>query len=326
MTRRDEVDQPAAQLHDNRIYIGDRFSLSLQRTLRIPDDGRTYPLPPGLGRFAVQAVSDFADRVPAAWQGTNAFFVAAYQREAVWISFDAAPWKPNAVKIGIGRVNAVAGVRWTAELQAQLQDYVVCPPQLWLDGINAGHGYVRQFVATALGDGRTVEAQLTGVESEGGIQVLVYEPKPGLFPDAPPPSTASSAQVHRGWGPAAAAMGFGVGGRMTQKIYPDPYGVHTWDQDAVASVTIHVVNTEQYRAMTGLAPPPTPINAREYTEHGLPWFELYDERLDDVAPDASLRVVKSIPELARLDGADPSSEDLSLNIEPGQITRIKRKP
>jgi hypothetical protein len=121
-------------------------------------------------------------------------------------------------------------------------------------------------------------------------------------------------------------MGFGVGGRMTQKIYPDPYGVHTWDEDDVASVTIYVVNTEQYRAMTGLAPPPTPINAREYTEHGLPWFELYDERLDDLAPDASLSGVKSIPELTRLDSADFSGEDLSLDIEPGQITPIKRKP
>ena len=237
--------RPPVRLSDNRIYIGDRFSFSLQRTLRIPDDGRTYPLPPGLGRFGVHAVSEFSDRIPAAWRGTEAFFIAAYQREAVWIGFDAVLWKPNAVKIGIGCVNAVASIRWTEELHAQPQDYLVCPPQLWLDGINAGQGYVRQFVATALGHGRTVEAQLTGVESEGGIQVLVYEPKPGFFPDAPPPSKAASGQVHRSWEPAAGAMGFGIGGRMTQKIYPDPYGVHVWDQDAVASLTIHVVNTEQ---------------------------------------------------------------------------------
>jgi hypothetical protein len=318
------VNQQAARLHDNRIYIGDRFSLSLQRTLRIPDDGRTYPLPPGLGRFTIHAASDVADRVPAAWRGTDAFFVAAYQCEAVWIGFDAAPWKPNAVKIGIGRVNAVAGLHWTEELHADPQDYLVCPPQLWLDGINAGQGYVRQFVATALGQGRTVEAQVSGVESEGGLQVLVYEPKPGFFPDAAPPPTAAAGQVHRAWG--SDAMGFGVGGRMVQKIYPDPHGVHVWDQDAAASVTIHVVNTEQYRVLTGLAPPPPPIDAHVYTEHGLPWFQLYDERLDDVAADPGLSRVKSISELDRLDGADPSSEDSSLDIKPGQITGIKRKP
>jgi hypothetical protein len=38
-------------VQDNRVLVGERFSMSLQRTLRIPDDGREYPLPPGLGLF-----------------------------------------------------------------------------------------------------------------------------------------------------------------------------------------------------------------------------------------------------------------------------------
>ena len=36
-----------------------QFSLSHQRTLRIPDDGRDYPLRPGLGRFSFHL--DFID-------------------------------------------------------------------------------------------------------------------------------------------------------------------------------------------------------------------------------------------------------------------------
>ena len=36
-----------------------QFSLSFQRTLRIPDDGRDYPLPPGLGRFALRHIEDY---------------------------------------------------------------------------------------------------------------------------------------------------------------------------------------------------------------------------------------------------------------------------
>jgi hypothetical protein len=31
-------------LDDDRIAIGERFTLSLMRTLRIPDDGKSYPL------------------------------------------------------------------------------------------------------------------------------------------------------------------------------------------------------------------------------------------------------------------------------------------
>jgi hypothetical protein len=39
-----------------------------QRTFRIPDDGRTYPLPPGLGAFPLRHVDDFSDCLPPAWR------------------------------------------------------------------------------------------------------------------------------------------------------------------------------------------------------------------------------------------------------------------
>ncbi|MEP7292304.1 MAG: hypothetical protein ABI835_11000, partial [Chloroflexota bacterium] len=52
--------------HDQLVF-GDGFSLNFQRTLRIPDDGKTYPLPPGLGNFPVRKVADYKERVPAEW-------------------------------------------------------------------------------------------------------------------------------------------------------------------------------------------------------------------------------------------------------------------
>ncbi len=39
-------------------------SISFQRTLRIPDDGKDYPLPPGLDRFPLRHLDDYARRVP----------------------------------------------------------------------------------------------------------------------------------------------------------------------------------------------------------------------------------------------------------------------
>ena len=42
-------------------------SIGFQRTLRIPDDGKDYPLPPGLGCFPVRHVDDFAETVPRHW-------------------------------------------------------------------------------------------------------------------------------------------------------------------------------------------------------------------------------------------------------------------
>src|SRR5689334_23270192 len=95
-------------IEDGRILIGERFSLSPQRTLRIPEDGRTYPLPPGLGAFALRRVADYAERLPSNWR-TDGVFVPMYQREALWLGFGGAEWKPNAVKVGLGTVNAVTG-------------------------------------------------------------------------------------------------------------------------------------------------------------------------------------------------------------------------
>src|SRR4051812_15822982 len=67
---------PCAKLH-----------LHFQRTLRIPDDGHDYPLPPGLGRFPLRHVDDFADTVPASWRERGGVMFPMFQSEAMWISF-----------------------------------------------------------------------------------------------------------------------------------------------------------------------------------------------------------------------------------------------
>jgi hypothetical protein len=282
------------RLDDDRIEITDRFALTLQRTLRIPDDGREYPLPPGLGRFPVYTVDEFRDRVPPAWPD-GALFIPMYQREALWLAFDSAPWKPSVAKVGVGNVNAVSGETWEDELVAGPQDYVVCPPQLWLDGLNTGEESIRQFVAVPLGSGMTVEGQVSGREAVGGIQLLVFDPKPGRFPDAPPPP-----QPSMGGMPMAlpldqgAEMGLGAGGVMRQRIYPDPHGLDTWIERPTASVSVHIINSEQFRRVTGFDPPPSPIDAHTYIEFGLPWFELYDADLGTIPASERLRRVKPV--------------------------------
>ena len=66
-------------------------------------------------------------------------------------------WRPNALKVAVGKVNAVSGQPWSERLKPEdrdgNQDYLVVPEQPWLDGINSGDGTIRQFVAMPLGDG-----------------------------------------------------------------------------------------------------------------------------------------------------------------------------
>ena len=86
---------------------------------------------------------------------------------------------------------------------------------------------------------------------------------------------------------------------MRQKIYPDPHGVATWDPDNLGRVSVYIVNSEQYQDMTGSPPPSSPISAETYTEWGLPWFDLYDEDLGDVAAPDRLKGVRSVDDIQR---------------------------
>jgi len=310
---------------EHAIRIGARFAVSFQSTLRIPDDGRTYLLPPGLGVFPIFKVDDYAERVPPLLRAQGGAFIAMYKREALWLGFDAAPWKPSVVRVAVGRINAVSGEEHRAGLRADPQTYIVCPDQPWLDGIKTGPGSVRQFVAMPLGQGYTVEAALRGTEEFGGIQITVFEPKPGRFPEQPPIEAATGPQRFGGIKPARAAtqtMGLGAGGVMKQKIYPDAYGIETWDLENYGRVAVHIVNSEQFFDITGIEAPPPPIDARTYTAHGLPWFDLYDEAREDLPRSERLVGVKTIAE-RDAEGGEATAGNASVDIAESRIEKLR---
>ena len=169
------------------VHPGARLTIDFQRTLRIPDDGRDYPLPPGLGSFPLRHVDDFAERIPPPWIRHGGVMLPMYQSEAMWLSFNAhevdGHWVPYpfAIKIATGKINAVTGEEWSAGLGRKPQDYMVAPEQPWLDGYCVEKGIIRQFVAMPLGAGYTVEEQLTGEAEHGGLQVMVYPMKRKAF-------------------------------------------------------------------------------------------------------------------------------------------------
>jgi hypothetical protein len=315
------------RLDGDRIQIGDHFSVSFMRTLRIPDDGKSYPLPPALGTLPIHRVADHAARVPPAWRERGGFFIPLYQREALWLSFHGHDWHPVAARVGIGEVDALTGARWRPGLSRKPQNYVVVPLQPWLDGINSGRGTIRQFVAMPLGHGYTVEAQVTGEEVFGGLQLRVHDAKPGKFPEedpnprrwgaigaTPPPAPMMAA--------ANPAMGLGAGGTMRQAIYPDPHGIRTWDSDNHGEIVVHIVDSAAYAQITGQPAPPTPIDARTYTEHGYPWYALYDERHGDISPSDALADVKSVSTLDKQKGLPPQPSDASFDVLEEQIRKL----
>jgi len=178
------------RVEDNILKIGEHLCITFERTLRVPDDGKIYPLPPSLGQFPILRVDDYIDRVPASWRTTGGVFIPLYQREACFIQFHGNHNHPCAVKVAVGKVNAISGKPWSQELRRDQNDYVCVPDQPWLDGINSGDGTIKQFVAMPLGKGYTVEAQVTGKEEFGGFQIISFDSKqriPDKWHPRPPP-------------------------------------------------------------------------------------------------------------------------------------------
>lgn len=263
--------------------------VDFQRTLRIPDDNRDYPLPPGLGRFPVEHVEDHAPRLPAAWREHGGVLLPMYQAEALWINFSgrhgfrSKTGYPFAVKIAAGKINAVTGDAWTNGLARGPQDYVVIPDQPWLDGFCVQKGLVRQFIAMPLGQGYTAEEQISGAAEHGGIQIVVYPMKRERYEEISRPRL----QVHAcladvsdsGSSHELVSMGLAPGGLMRQQIHEDQYGHDAWDRTHSSRCFVHILNSAQWTAATGKPVPGRPPKAADYAKAGLPWFEYYDDRL-----------------------------------------------
>lgn len=257
------------------IHRAAHCKIEFQRTLRIPDDNREYPLPPGLGRFPLQHVDDHGHQLPPSWRQHGGVFLPIYQSEALWIRFNSD--YPFAIKVAAGKINAVTGEPWNNGLS--FQDYVTIPSQPWLDGFCVRRGQIRQFVAVPLGAGLTAEEQLTGEGVHGGLQIIAYPMRAEYYDDmismqeATLMEACAAGTVTRRR--AGGEMGMAPGGLMRQEIAADPYGIDAWDLSASSRCFVHLADALSYFRITGRKPPSKPPTARQYTQAGLPWFDYY---------------------------------------------------
>ncbi len=294
--------------HFPEVHRFAKCRVGFQRTLRIPDDDRTYSLPPGLGSFPLRHLDDFADRLPQESVRRGGVLMPIHQAEAMWIRFESR-WGsryPCAIKVATGKVCAISGEPWREGLTGDPQNYVVVPGQPWLDGYCVGKGTIRQFVAMPLGDGYTVEEQLTGEGLHGGLQIAVYPMKCEVYEGLRLPRPFVG--VREG-GDRWRGMGLAQGGRMRQEIYRDEYGLDAWDQEEGRRCFMTMANSKQWKTITGERPPTRPPTVREYAKAGLPWFLYYDA--DREALDGAERLVglRSVAEAAPEDEASTTKRE-----------------
>ena len=320
------------------------LSVTFQRTLRIPDDDKTYPLPPGLGNFPMKLIDEFRERVPANWVEHGGVMLPMYQSEALWISFrsptvrDRNTRYPFAVKVATGKVSAVTGKEWKEGLTEK--DYLVVPPQPWLDGYVVKEGEIRQFVAAPLGWGFTAEEQITEKAEHGGLQIEVFPMDPKIFDEKFPKIEHKpefrSLSATRGLRRCAmrsrkstsngisADMGLAPGGKMKQQIFKDTHGLEAWKTSARARCFVHLANSLAWRAITGQEAPATPITAETYTNSKYPWFDHYRDDVEALGGSEKLAELKSVLEMGFQKGLNILPENVS--VDPENVVVIQGDP
>lgn len=153
------------------------LSIEFKRTIRVPDDGNEYPLPPSLGDLPLE-------------YNNGKINLVMYPFEALWFNFRYYRGHRLALKIGIGNINAISGLPWQdGHLSDEPQNYVILPKQYWLDGIKClepgedtpngfAENLVRQFVASEY-NGITIEEQMkekgTIDSIDGRLKFEVFE-------------------------------------------------------------------------------------------------------------------------------------------------------
>ena len=309
-----------------------RLEVSFIKTLRIPDNNKSYPLPAGLGNFGIEHVDDFAKKLPSEWNDRGGVMFPMYQSEAMWIKFDTPSNYPFAVKIASGKINVITGNSWKNDLSKKPQDYLVAPKQKWIDGFCVKEGFIRQFVATRLGEELTVEEQVTGKAENGGIQIIAYPMKKEIYNEMIARREAAKREAAKReaakrfrvdammevsystvWASEredSYEMGLAQGGLMRQELYQDSYGFNSWDNKNYSRAFVHILNSKQWENVTGEEPHSNPITKEDYIANGIPWFKFYSDGQEALKGSSKLNNLEKLETLLIKKGVNPEKANL----------------
>ncbi|TGO81301.1 hypothetical protein BPOR_1218g00020 [Botrytis porri] len=295
---------------------GGRMEISFHRTIRIPDDGKNYQLPPDLGKLPIFSIDDYAEKLPVD-------IVRKGEHEALWIRFHAYGTSRFAVKVFVGGINAVSEESKHCEMvpvepiagSDGKQDYLVVPGQEWLDGIVGTNGTVMQFVVVPTRSGYSVEAQITGVDKIVGLQfeIIPFRVLPhfdGMIIIKTLWGSYAGQKRHTARSAASHIHGkkleeyhtyeilvmkrdakkmekeeydenyeleLAPGGSIHQAIRRDYFHKDRYDEKNAVMLNVQFLAPKTFHLVTGTPPPQAPGSAETDARHGHPFFEMYNE-------------------------------------------------
>lgn len=120
----------------------------------------------------------------------------------------------------------------------------------------------------------------------------------------------------RGGGPSIQEpeMAVAPGGLIKQGIVEDPYPAESWDRKRTISFNVQILSSDVFQRVTGLEPPETPVDAKTYAEHGLPFYELYEENSNVAGNFGKIKSVKQMDaEKGKVKKAEGAVDEPSFN-------------
>ena len=160
--------------------------------------------------------------------------------DAMWIGFVATSEEPVAVRVRVlapEQVDAVTGGKWVDAIAADPQNYVVCPGQSALHGVQIEPDCARQFARVAQTSNAVgiERLELTSICSRTDVRAVEA------------PHGPSPADRHEGR--STGIRRFDCPG-VPQTIVVDPHGLGFWS-GARCTVSIALVSPDEYSALTG---------------------------------------------------------------------------
>ncbi len=84
-----------------------------------------------------------------------------------------------------------------------------------------------------------------------------------------------------------------------------------WDSERTVVFHDQILNSELFHAVTGNSPPESPISAKTYTQHGLPFYKFYEENSSVKGEFGNIKSVKEIDALKDKSGMGKNEHEQS---------------
>lgn len=256
------------------------LELVFTRTLRVPNNEKAYTTPPGFDAFSLISESTELAEDPY-------FALPMWPSDAMWMKLINKAAFPFAIKVDYdGRCAVTAGpyrealIQGVSRTQAgtiDLQNFLVSPGQVSLDGVCLKEGIFEQFV---------IDSGASPIESsnEHCLRITVYPMKKAIYQEVLRVEGFHPNRETEGHRWTSTYQDFEVtedsvkhgSGRVTQTIASSERHVDVWDLEAAQTVTIDLIAMHEWLRDPKHVVPHQVYSKAMYERLRYPWFDWYE--------------------------------------------------